>query len=561
MNALHKALNITCNLGSGECARFRERIFGRNLPITLALAYRYKRTSNKHSYVEANIELREADEFLTMGENGNRLAAFSDDDTVRAFCDLKVDMLKRRFFQSIGQLDRISPQSQKAVKLCIIELKRYGLEFPCDNWQEVDVKTLSEALARVFDSEWWRRKIRKRQNELIETMNIRLGLVNLNKGIYVSNFMAQRKRDDRRRNLFAMKSIELENDFGQIFSLSELVKSSVSNPVNRRNELMTRIAGFDDIAKEQSDIGVFITLTAPSKYHKFLSKPCVPNPRYGGFTPKDTQAYLTRLWSRVRAAYKRKGIEPYGFRVVEPHHDGTPHWHMLFFIAPQHKEEMLSILKKYALQEDGDERGALEHRCVVVDIDPAKGSAAGYIAKYISKNIDGYNVEADQYGHDAVQSADRITAWASVHQIRQFEQIGGASVTVWRELRRLNGNVPESVKTAIGDDIERFTALVSAADQGNWKEFTILMGGVNVKRKEQFLRACYLIKEECGKYKETVSRLLGVLVSRLQTVVTRPYTWIKRRVVEPNRKKLVEQRDRSYKHLYPTDWPYLEFCQ
>lgn len=71
--------------------------------------------------------------------------------------------------------------------------------------------------------------------------------------------------------------------------------------------------------------------------------------------------------------------------------------------------------------------------------------------------------------------------------------------------------VPKSVKLAL-DDPEQFAALVDAAQQGDWHAFTNLMGRVNVKRKEQVLRACYLIKEQCGKYQETVSKLIGAVV-------------------------------------------------
>jgi len=561
MSSISTALGITRGLGTNHCEQFRERIFARNIPIALALAHRYKRTANSATYVQANLELLEADRFLTLGDKGNRISVYSEHEELRSFCELKVDILKRQFYRTIGDIDRISPKVQRAVKNCVKVLERYGLCFPCDNWEKAEVEELRCAIARVFDSDWWRRRIRNRQNELIEAMNIRLGLVNLNRGIYASNFIVNRKRSDRRRNIFSMKSIELENDEGQVLSLHELHQSSVSNPVNRRNELMTRIAGFEECAKELEHVGVFITLTAPSKYHSSLSKPCIRNPRYQDFSPKDTQVYLNRVWARTRAELKRRSISPYGFRVVEPHHDSTPHWHLLLFVDKKSVQEMLDVCKFYALQEDGNEKGALKHRCTVTEIDPAKGSAAGYIAKYISKNIDGYNVGADLYGQDAIESAERITAWASTWKIRQFQQIGGASVTVWRELRRLRGIVPESVRKAIGDDLEKFEAIVCAADQGNWKEYTTLMGGVTVKRKEQFLKACYLIKEECGKYKESVSKLLGVLVSGVKTVITRHMNWTVKRISIAFNNASVEEPAHSSEFCYRSDMPPLEFCQ
>ena len=39
-------------------------------------------------------------------------------------------------------------------------------------------------------------------------------------------------------------------------------------------------------------------------------------------------------WARIRACWKRKGITAFGVRIAEPHHHGTPHWHLLIFMKP-----------------------------------------------------------------------------------------------------------------------------------------------------------------------------------------------------------------------------------
>jgi hypothetical protein len=73
-------------------------------------------------------------------------------------------------------------------------------------------------------------------------------------------------------------------------------------------------------------------------------------------------AYLKfiQLAYLIRSNWDRKGIKPYGFRVAEPQHDRTPHWHILLFVEPSQLETIKSIISHYALQEDGDEKGALE---------------------------------------------------------------------------------------------------------------------------------------------------------------------------------------------------------
>ncbi|MDO6561381.1 hypothetical protein [Paraglaciecola chathamensis] len=46
-------------------------------------------------------------------------------------------------------------------------------------------------------------------------------------------------------------------------------------------------------------------------------------------------------------------------------------------------------------------------------MEPKRGGATGYLAKYVSKNIDGKDLDKSIYGEDPIVAAQRVEAWAS----------------------------------------------------------------------------------------------------------------------------------------------------
>lgn len=501
---INEALTLTSEYGTHECHLFRERIFSAHEFLSLSLARHYVRIAKKKSYVEANVELRRLHKVLTLGSSFQGLFIDSPDEDVKLFAEQKTLTLIKSFS---GFSKRYGPK--RALKNVIEKLNECDLEFPLADPDNASEEEIAGAIARCFDPSWWRRKIRSHQDLILEHVQIMLGLVNKQKGIYASNHCVQRKLAQWKRNDNLLASLEAENDLGQVFNMLDLAKRGMANLTNRRNELMTRLAGFEAIAKDQNDEGVFYTLTAPSKYHSYIAKTGRPNSKYQGASPAETQDYMNLVWQRIRAKLKRLNIQPYGFRVVEPHHDGTPHWHLLLFVPPEQVSTLSDVIKHYSLEEDGTESGAQKSRVKIEHIDPNKGSAVGYIAKYIAKNIDGEHVGADHYGFDAVESATRIRAWASNWKIRQFQSIGGPSVTVWREVRQFaNSDAASKVLDMMGDD--HLKALVEAADTGDWKAFVKLSGGPTAARKDQPLRALHIVKDKPNKYGEAVNQILGL---------------------------------------------------
>ena len=389
---------------------------------------------------------------------------------------------------------------------------------------KLTTRQAESGLLRMMAPAWWYTKIKRARDVQREHMAIAVGQVQKAASAYVSRGALNEWTEQKRRNAEFFKKFDLMNEDGDRVSLADKVYGSVANPAIRRCELMVRMRGFEDIASEKGMVGDFYTITAPSRYHSVHSKGGFVS-QWNGCNPQDTQRYLCGVWAKARAALSRAGIHVFGFRVVEPHHDGTPHWHMLLFMRPQDVDAVRDILCYHARITDSEELNtphALKARFHVEPIDPEKGSATGYIAKYISKNIDGFALDGEKDGETGESLRDMakaVSAWASRWRIRQFQQIGGAPVTVWRELRRLRGQ-------QLADP--RMDAVLAAADiASDWASYTELQGGPLVARRDLVVRLAYEITEQGNEYGEDVQRVQGIYSPHVQgsEVATRLVKW------------------------------------
>lgn len=399
-------------------------------------------------------------------------------------------------------------------------------------WERVTKKYFGEdeiapAVMRMFNEVWWRGRLRRIASAWREHLHIAVGSVSKRKHVYASKNCVTDWREQKRRTREFLKGLDLEDEDGNRISLIEKYDGSVANPAIRRCELMTRIRGFENICNELGYVGEFYTLTAPSKYHA-TTKAGYRNRKWNGASPSDTQSYLTGLWARIRAKLHREEIRIFGIRVAEPHHDGTPHWHMLMFMLPEDVDRVRLIIRDYAWEEDRHELRsdkAKKARFHAEAIDPEKGSATGYVAKYISKNIDGYALDGetdDESGELLKETAPTVSAWAARWHIRQFQFIGGAPVTVYRELRRL-----ADTETAHGLSIE-FAAAHDAADAGDWAGYVNAQGGPFVRRDDLQVRTLYEPRAEFNQYGEETVCIRGVYDSSVGSgtpILTRLTQW------------------------------------
>ena len=349
--------------------------------------------------------------------------------------------------------------------------------------------TDEELKARLRDERFWLALIRRERKQVIAELERALGLVSARTQKYCGDITYSDYKYSEEKAIKYLERHYLQSPDGKVVSLKEVSDHNVSNPYVRFCEWISRVKGFDTVAREQNHHSMMVSLTVPGYMHAALKKTGKLNGKYDGATVKECMAYLNSVWSRVRAKLKREEIDFYGMRVVEPHHDGTPHWHLLLNCEERHAKYIKKTFKHYALQESGSEKGAELHRVQFEDIDRARGSAASYLAKYLAKGMTGLKEEREGCRHAGDLAADCTRAWASAHGIRQFQQFGGPSVTVYRELRRLKKPVNNPI-------LERARIASDAAD---WAEYWYAMGDFKTSRKDHLIKPIYQQSEAIDK--------------------------------------------------------------
>ncbi len=405
---------------------------------------------------------------------------------------------------------------------------------------KLDAPAAVASLSRLVNADWWARQLLSQQTRWREALMIAAGYVSRASSAYASKNALREVRSRRLSTLNYLRHCDLENEeTGERLNLLDTVMSSISNPAIRRMELMTMIAGVEKVASQQGDCGLFVTLTTPSKYHPTRTaggqRQVLFNAKWDqqAYSPKDAQRYLVAVWAKIRTTFKDRNIKIYGVRVVEPHHDGTPHWHLMLFTAAAQQRPAVDIMRRYALMEEGDEPGASRNR---FDCKPLnRGGAAAYIAKYISKNIDGYALEGESdfdTGKPLTDTASAVTAWASTWRIPQFHPIGLPSVGVYRECRRIRDI---SLTARFDQQVEDVR---HAADCGDYAAYIQAQGGTNVSRNGQTVRVARNASGRFNAYLEERLQVVGIYAPHLgaeRCYLTRSSRWkIVRRVPQPD---------------------------
>lgn len=425
---------------------------------------------------------------------------------------------------------------------------KLGITPPC--WPSLEIRPdrrtapnperVPGAVMRLSCATWWNSQLRHLRDIWREELLRAAGLVSRKTSVYISHEALLDWREKRQRTRDFLKAWDIENEEGERFSLEDIYWAGLSNPRNRRNEMMTCARGMEQVAEARGDVAFFVTVTAPSRFHSVNDDGSL-NPKYCGATVRDASDYLVyRFFAAVRRAIDKAGLGWYGVRTVEPHHDGTPHWHMLVFTSQENEARITEIMRNAAIREDRAELGDdISPRFKCEKIDPAKGTPTSYIATYIGKNLDasafmgndpktGKPYIDKESGKTMAETVENAIGWAGLHRIHQFQFFGIPPRQVWRELRRLAGQMarnPTAPQRLDHDDID---AILAAADVGCFATYITRQGGVLIPRNTYLVRTAYETAEEANDYGEFPQRIYGVrapLLGERYTICTHPDTW------------------------------------
>jgi len=381
----------------------------------------------------------------------------------------------------------------------------------------VNYDLIPPSLARMLCADWWYRKLWQMRCEWREEQLRAACLVNKKSSPYVSYEAVIHKREQRRKSLEFFRSHELVNADGDTLDMEEVVNASNSNPAHRRNEMMACVKGLELIAEMRGDCSVFYTITCPSRFHATLNNGR-PNPKWTSESVRQSSDYLVSTFAAFRKAMHKTGMRWYGVRVAEPHHDGTVHWHLLCFMRKKDRRSITELLRKFAIREDREELGNnTGPRFRSELIDSRKGTPTSYIAKYVSKNIDGRGLGDEiskETGKSLRDNAEHVSAWASLHRVQQFRFFGIPGRQAYRELRLLASQAlrMQSDKKAGAQVLEnaQLDAVLAAADAGCFATYIMKQGGVLVPRKHHIARTAYELNDEPSAYGDHGTRIYGI---------------------------------------------------
>ncbi|AOO64559.1 replication endonuclease [Sulfurospirillum halorespirans] len=184
---------------------------------------------------------------------------------------------------------------------------------------------------------------------------------------------------------------------------SNFFKNAFINPNRYIAEIQNRVWSIFNYATARNLVNVFCTITCPPDFHrlkKLNGGNIVRNRKYNPEnTPKVASKFLSKMLAKILKDNFYSSIpreDRCYFRVTEPHHDGTPHLHISFFIPEDKVEKFVKLFTRHFPEPLGK-------------IETKVDNPVSYLMKYVLKTLDDL-----RYGEDNISD---LTLWYVYHGI------------------------------------------------------------------------------------------------------------------------------------------------
>ena len=327
---------------------------------------------------------------------------------------------------------------------------------------------------RMSSPRWWETRLSRQINQIKEHLLISLGMVQAKKSLYISNeTIMLREKDIRERVSFlSIRKVVNAETQEEKDTLLHMAMSGIANPRIQKSELTQILFGTYKYALQHKHVCRFITITLPKSFHATTinGTPCSG---WKGLTPKQAHDHLQGAWTKARSALSE--IACYGTRFVEPHHDSTPHWHILVYIPQENDSKVISTINKYfsTIVDSSSFDSKIDMKLFTNE------AVLHYMMKFLASSFPGVadeNAINDKTGKPISCEAKNAKLWASQWGIRRFQHFGLPEIGAWRECRKVRSH---NITHELGHAAE---AVRHAADHGDFQGYIEAQGGIGIKR-------------------------------------------------------------------------------
>ena len=266
-------------------------------------------------------------------------------------------------------------------------------------------------------TEFWKRKLTNATRRNRELIAFRLGLIGKKETLYCTNATVRELKQSVLSKEYFNRNIVIAN---KLTAEYVHINNATSQQSQLYSETLCYLNGLNKYAIRHELSAALITITAPADMHMKKQKGKL-------YSPIDVHKKIQSQWKKYSDNTYQWVDDNFYFRIVEPHKDGTPHWHVMIFFPKKklahHKKALLSAFEIESFK--GTE--ILDWK----NLDLHKNDAIGYLLEKVQKGFE--KSSQIKYDNNAARRAAYIQLWNFKGQ--EFIGLPVNTKTLWRQLR------------------------------------------------------------------------------------------------------------------------------